>query len=48
MRQTVIFLPLTAQIEANIVGNSAGYGRLDEGWTGAGDVGKNHYAGGPM
>jgi integration host factor subunit alpha len=36
MRRAVIFLPLTAQIEANIVGNSGGYGRLDWGWTGAG------------
>ena len=34
MRWTVIFLPLTAQFEANIVGNSAGYGRLD--WVGLG------------
>jgi integration host factor subunit alpha len=34
IRQAVIFLPLTGQFEANIVGNSAGYGRLD--WAGLG------------
>jgi integration host factor subunit alpha len=34
IRRAAIFLPLTDQIEANIVGNSAGYGRLD--WAGLG------------
>jgi integration host factor subunit alpha len=34
IRRAAIFLPLTGQIEANIVGNSAGYGRLD--WAGLG------------
>ena len=37
---TAIFLPLTALDQANIVGNSAGYGRLDWGSTGVAMAGK--------